>query len=105
MGHFDFHLAGNDLFVGDVARFRFLLDGEPAAGVEVSVVPGGIRYRDQLAEMKLETDAEGIVSIEWAEPGMYWLSASKGAPRGESGTLAEPARRTRYTATLEVLPQ
>ena len=98
----------NDLFVGDVARFRFLLDGEPAAGVEVTVIPGGIRYRDQLGEMKLVTDAEGFVGIDWPTPGMYWLSASHGARRGEAGaagTLEKPARRAGYTATLEVLPQ
>jgi uncharacterized GH25 family protein len=98
----------NDLFVGDVARFRFLLDGKPAAGVEVSVIPGGIRYRDQLAEMKLVTDAAGIVGIDWPNPGMYWLSASTGAGRGNAGpagTFEKPARRTVYSATLEVLPQ
>ena len=43
----------NDLFVGRRGTFRFLLDGKPAAGIEVSVIPGGIRYRDQLGEMKL----------------------------------------------------
>ena len=98
----------NDIFVGDVARLRFLLDGKPAAGLEVSVVPGGIRYRDQLGEMKLVTDAEGIVGIDWPAPGMYWVSARHGAGRGEreaGGTFEKPLRRTGYSATLEVLPQ
>jgi uncharacterized GH25 family protein len=98
----------NDLFVGDTARFRFLLDGKPAAGIEVGVIPGGIRYRDQLGEMKLTTDDEGIVNVDWPGPGMYWLSASHGGGRGEAqpgGTFEKPARRTSYGATLEVLPQ
>jgi uncharacterized GH25 family protein len=98
----------NDLFVGDTARFRLLLDGKPAAGIEVSVIPGGIRYRDQLGEMKLTTDKDGVVSVDWPEPGMYWLSASHGGGRGdaqESGSFEKPARRTAYSATLEVLPQ
>jgi uncharacterized GH25 family protein len=98
----------NDLFVGDVARLRFLLDGKPAAGLEVSVIPGGIRYRDQLGEMKLKTDAEGIVAIDWPTPGMYWVGTRHGEGRGEGqrgGTFERPLRRAGYAATLEVLPQ
>jgi len=33
----------NDLFAGDTSNFRFLLDGKPAADIEVTVIPGGIR--------------------------------------------------------------
>ena len=96
----------NDIFVGDVARLRFLLDGKPAAGLEVSVIPGGIRYRDQLGEMKLVTDADGIVGIDWPAPGMYWVSARAGEGRGQAGgTFEKPLRRSGYSATLEVLPQ
>ena len=96
----------NDIFVGDVARLRFLLDGKPAAGLEVSVIPGGIRYRDQLGEMRLVTDADGIVGIEWPAPGMYWVSARHGEGRGQpGGTFERPSRRSGYSATLEVLPQ
>ncbi len=106
----------NDLFVGDTARFRFVMDGQPAAGIVVTVIPGGIRYRDKLEEQKLTTDAQGEVSIKWAGPGMYWLNAAPAraegegpgqgaAPRGPSGTLAKPIRRATYVTTLEVLPQ
>jgi uncharacterized GH25 family protein len=98
----------NDIFVGDVARFRFLLDGKPASGIDVSVIPGGIRYRDQLGEMKRVTDAEGLVGIDWPTPGMYWISARHAEGRGQgqpAGTFEKPLRRTGYSATLEVLPQ
>lgn len=99
----------NDLFAGDAAKFRFLLDGQPAAGVQVTVIPGGIRYRDKLEEMQLSADAQGEVSIRWPAPGMYWLNATlpgeRGGPGATGGTLAKPARRASYTATLEVLPQ
>lgn len=102
----------NDLFVGDEAQFRFLLDGKPAAGVQVVVIPGGIRYRDQLSEMQRVTDEEGRIALTWPAPGMYWLNATQGAGRGAAapppavaGTIERPDRRTSYSATLEVLPQ
>ncbi len=49
----------NDLFAGETATFQFLLDGKPAAGLPVTVIPGGIRYRDQLNDMKVKTGADG----------------------------------------------
>ncbi|WP_235907790.1 DUF4198 domain-containing protein [Siccirubricoccus phaeus] len=91
----------NDLVAGEPARFRMLLDGKPAAGIEVSVIPGGIRYRDQLKEVKLRTDAEGAVTVRWDGPGMYWLSASV---RDDRSGLPNVQRNASYAATLEVLP-
>lgn len=105
----------NDLFSGETSNFRFLLDGKPAADIEVTVIPGGIRYRDQLGEIKVKTDKDGKFSVKWPTAGMYWMSASNGGPQmgpqaaGTNaapravGTLAKPIRRASYTATLEVL--
>ncbi|WP_293778644.1 DUF4198 domain-containing protein [uncultured Oxalicibacterium sp.] len=93
----------NDLFAGENSSFIFTLDGKPAADLEVSVVPGGVRYRDQLNEIKLKTDKDGKFSVKWPAPGMYWLNAGTRAAAGEVGTLENPARRASYTATLEVL--
>lgn len=109
----------NDLVVGEPAKFRFVLDGKPAAGYSVTVIPGGNRYRDKLGEIKLVTDAEGLVSVKWAQPGMHWMNVTParaaGAEEGEpaaapranepAGTLDKPVRRASYTATLEVLSQ
>jgi uncharacterized GH25 family protein len=107
----------NDLFVGDEATFTLLLDGKPVAGIPVTVIPGGIRYRDQLSELKVMSDADGKVRVKWPTPGMYWFNASyparaaagPAAGAGEAppagGTLAAPVRRAGYSATLEVLPQ
>lgn len=92
----------NDLVQGEAASFRFLLDGKPAAGLKVTVIPGGIRYRDNLGQMDLVTDQEGKLSVTWPEPGMYWLNANVGGGR-EGGAAAAPARRASYTTTLEVL--
>jgi uncharacterized GH25 family protein len=99
----------NDLFVGDEARFTLHLDGKPAADLKVSVVPGGIRYRDQLNEIQLITDKDGTFSVVWPAPGFYWINASIGdGPDGaqqQAGTIDDPVRRYSYTATVEVLPQ
>jgi uncharacterized GH25 family protein len=98
----------NELSVGEKARFRFLLDGKPAAAMVLSVVPGGVRYRGVLKEITVTTDAKGEFSVSWPEAGMYWVSASypprppvvEGAP-----PAPQPSRRLSYSGTLEVLPQ
>lgn len=92
----------NDLFAGEQASFILQLDGKPAAGVEIEVVPGGTRYRNAQDEIQLKTDAEGKFSITWPAAGMYWLEA-----RVEDDKATAPAQRRRasYVATLEVLPQ
>ncbi|MBU2334128.1 DUF4198 domain-containing protein [Stutzerimonas kunmingensis] len=91
----------NDLFAGEAAEFVFLLDGKPAADVEISVIPGGNRYRDQLGEIKATTDKAGKASITWPEAGMYWLEAELTTDKGVSKPATE--RRASYSATLEVL--
>lgn len=96
----------NDLFSGEAATFQFLLNGKPAAGLPVTVIPGGIRYRDQLGQMDLTTDAEGKVAVTWPEPGMYWLNVTTPQVEREEGEGGAPpplARRASYVTTLEVL--
>jgi len=93
----------NDLFAKEEASFRMLLDGKPAAGIEVSIVPGGIRYRDQLHEVKTRTDADGKFTVTWPEPGMYWLEAETKDDKTTFDKAKE--RRSTYVATFEVLPE
>ncbi len=93
----------NDLFAGEKTSFRLLMDGKPAASVEVSIVPGGIRYRNQLDEIKVVTDKKGAFEVEWPSAGMYWLNAT--VEDDKSKTPGAKGRRAAYTATLEVLPQ
>jgi len=93
----------NDLFAGETATFQFLLDGKPAAHLPVTVIPGGIRYRDQLGDQHLKTDADGKVEINWAEPGMYWLNVTTPQAGGDEGAPPPIARRVSYATTLEVL--
>lgn len=110
----------NDLVAGEAATFQLLMDGKPAANLEVTMIPGGIRYRDQLGDIKATTNAEGKVTFTPKEPGMYWLNATIGGGRPQGGPGAgapatstagspPPARmpagnRASYAATVEVLP-
>lgn len=91
----------NDLYAGETARFGFLLDGEPAAGLAVTVIRGGTRYRDAPEELKLHCDESGRFELRWPEAGMYWISA---ALRGPSSHSAAAARHSKYEGTFEVLP-
>ena len=93
----------NDLAAGETASFRLLLDGKPAANQKVSVVPGGVRYRDRLNEFDATTDADGKFSVKWPAAGMYWMEAEL---RDEKASI-KPAtsRRATYAVTVEVLPQ
>ena len=91
----------NDLFAGETATFDFLLDGKPAADVEVTVIPGGNRYRDATGELTLKTDSKGRLTVTWPAPGMYWLEAELRTDKGVKKPVTE--RRASYSATLEVL--
>lgn len=93
----------NDLFAGETASFRLVLDGKPAANLQVSVIRGDTRYRNAQEEIKVSTDAHGTFSVTWPQPGMYWLNAS--AEDAKTSLPQASQRRLSYVATLEVLPQ
>jgi uncharacterized GH25 family protein len=93
----------NDLFSGEEASFKFLVDGKPASELKVSVVAGATRYRNQLGELELVTDSEGRFSVTWPQPGMYWIEATTEDDRTTVPQAGK--RRLSYTGTFEVLPQ
>jgi uncharacterized GH25 family protein len=106
----------NDLVEGETATFRFLDNGKPAAGYAATVILGGLRYRSELGEIRLNTDDKGEIQVKWPAAGMYWVNVApprpprmEGAPpappSGPAGTLVEPVRRSNYSLTLEVLPK
>ncbi|WP_257388451.1 DUF4198 domain-containing protein [Tahibacter caeni] len=91
----------NDLFAGEAAKFRFLLDGRPAADLAVEIVPGGSRWRNAQNEIALKTDKNGEISVTWPAAGMYWLEA---ALQDKNVTVPRAtSRRASYVATFEVL--
>ncbi|WP_126173624.1 DUF4198 domain-containing protein [Altericroceibacterium xinjiangense] len=89
----------NDLVAGEPAQMRFVIDGQPAAGLEVEFVEGGTRYRDEAGIQTLTTAADGTVTLTAPEAGMYYIEASH-AEEGPS----DIGRRASYTAVLEFLP-
>ncbi len=90
-----------DLVSNEPGQFRFLVDGKPAAGIEVEVIPGGRRYREADQTQKLKTDAQGVLTVKWPGAGIYWLNTSHSDDKPTNPKASK--RRMTYTATLEVL--
>ncbi len=93
----------NDLITGEKTTFQLLLDGQPAAGVDVEIVRGATRYRNSQDEIKVKTDAQGKFSADFAEPGMYWLETA--TTDAKTSIKQAKERRLSYVATYEVLPE
>lgn len=91
----------DELVAGEAAKFRFLVDGKPAAGLKVTAIPGGKRYRDAEGGMDVTTDAQGVATITWPSAGMYWLNATLTDAKSSQPRVTE--RRLAYTTTVEVL--
>ena len=93
----------NDLYAGEPAKFRFLLDGKPARDLAVEIIAGGTRYRDAPGAIETKTDQDGVITVTWPAPGLYWLDAEI---KDENANVPGVKKRTAgYNATLEVLPQ
>ncbi|MBB1277285.1 MULTISPECIES: DUF4198 domain-containing protein [Pseudoalteromonas] len=93
----------NDLFVGEQARFQLLQDGKSAGeGVEVSILKGDTRYRNERGEVKVTTDKDGMFTITWKEPGLYLIETSNKVTVNEEGV---DAGRYALFTTLEVAPE
>lgn len=89
-----------DLVANEPGKFRFLLDGKPASGLKVTVIPGGQRYRDGEQAQELTTDANGAITVNWPVAGFYWMNASVSDDKPSAARATK--RRASYTATLEV---
>lgn len=91
----------DDLVAGEPTKFRFLVDGKPAAGLVVTVIPGGKRYRDAEGGFDVTSDKDGVVTINWPAAGMYWLNGE--LKDNHPSTPKATERRLSYTTTLEVM--
>jgi hypothetical protein len=93
----------NDLYAHETARFRFLLDGKPAADLDVEIIAGGTRYRDSPDEMTFKTSKDGEIAVTWPAAGMYWLEVSLQDEKASVPGVKK--RRASYSGTFEVLTQ
>lgn len=91
----------DELVSDEEGSFRFLIDGKPAAGVKITVVPGGKKYREAEDAQELTTGPDGVVKIKWPVAGWYWLNAS--AEDAKPSDKKASARRMAFTTTLEVV--
>jgi uncharacterized GH25 family protein len=93
----------NDLFVGENAKFQLLQDGKPVGkGVEVSILKGDTRYRNERGEVKVITDENGFFTTTWQQPGLYLIETSTKVKINEAGV---DAGRYALFTTLEVAPE
>ncbi len=92
----------NDLYAGETSQWRLLVDGKPATGVAMELVPGGTRYRDSQDNWTVISDDKGMLSIPWPAAARYYLEAASTDDR-VSNPKAEQ-RRLQYLGTVEVLP-
>ena len=92
----------NNLAVGEVSEFMFLMDGKPAVGAKIAVIEGGSRYRLAPGAQHYETDKNGQVKISWKKTGIYWLGAEY---KDDQATKPATHRSGVYSATLEVLSE
>ncbi|WP_277980151.1 DUF4198 domain-containing protein [Sphingomonas phyllosphaerae] len=97
----DYVTHPDELVAGETTRFRFLVDGQPAASLKVTLVPGGKRYRDAEGARELTTAADGTLAIDWPGAGMYWLNATLTDARATAPRATQ--RRMSYSTTLEVM--
>ncbi len=93
-----------DLRAGETARWRFTLDGKPLANHPFSLIPGGVRYRGVLGELRLSTDARGEASVTLPAAGMVWLNAVYPAQTPAPGEGPAISRRYSYAGTLTIMP-
>lgn len=91
----------DELVAGETASFRFLIDGKPAPGLKVTVVPGGKRYRNDDGARDVMTGADGVAKIDWPAAGLYWINVT--ATDNKPSEPKATQRRMSYTTTVEVL--
>jgi len=92
----------NDLFAGETAEFILLMNGKPVSDVKVTVIAGGMRYRNDQQAIEVTTDKKGKFQITWPAAGMYWLTTQY---RDEKAKKPATQRSASYVATFEVLPE
>ncbi len=96
-----------ELLSSEPSKLKFLVDGKPAAGLKVVIVPDGRRYRDSEDALELSTGADGVLTVKWPGRGpvLAQRHAHRQSPLGRQGDAApdELHRDARGDAALMAL--
>ncbi len=88
-----------DLYTGETAQFKLILDGEAIEGAQITLVKEGEKYRDDPQVVKLTTDANGQFEVNFDDAGQYWLEAEYSDKKAKAPAKE---RRATYVAVFEV---
>lgn len=87
-----------DVVATELVQWQFMLDGQPAADVQIELSREGELYRDTVGREVLTSDAEGLIRFTPPEPGRYLLEAS--LQQESTSALADRVRES-LTLTFE----
>jgi uncharacterized GH25 family protein len=99
-----------DVVASEPATFKLLIDGKPAAGLEVTFARGYDAWSAKPApELKIKTGPDGAFQVTLPQAGLWWISASyatgqparSGPPQGAPQPLAGDGYAATYTAVIE----
>ena len=93
----------NDLYAGEKATFKFLVDGKAVKDLNVLMVWEGTRYRTDEQAITMKTDEAGVIEINLSQAGRFLLEIEHSIEMSKEAELAE--KSFAYFGTFEVLPQ
>jgi hypothetical protein len=64
----------NEIFLDDGFTFRAVVDGQPIAGLPISIYRGGEAYAEGRTVIEVKTGADGKATIKFDKPGVYLLN-------------------------------
>ena len=91
----------NALYVDQGFTFQLLADGKPVAGAPISVYRSGNIYDDKRIAVETRSDAQGMVKVSFAQPGVYMLTTRYPAAQRKPDEAPPPHSYT-YSLTFEV---
>ena len=93
----------NDLYAGEKATFKFLVDGKAIKDLNVLMVWEGTRYRTDEQAITMKTDEAGVIEIDLSQAGRFLLEIEHSIEMPKEAEFAE--KSFAYFGSFEVLPQ
>lgn len=93
----------SDVVATEPATFQLLLNGKPAAGVEVTVMRGYDHWATKpVGEITTKTGPDGAFKVTMPQAGLWWISAS--LRTGETGRPPEGPRPAPAPGAMPGMP-